>query len=84
MYHKSSVKLPGQGEQGRGGGLLFYFKHIWGGGALIEMGGLFNLAKKMVSILHKELECKVEKLKYKKLEVMQMGLKNKSELPAGE
>ena len=24
------------------------------------------------------------KLKYKKLEVMQMGLKNKSELPAGE
>ena len=48
------------------------------------MGGLFNLAKKMVSILPKELECKVEKLKYKKLEVMQMGLKNKSELPAGE
>ena len=87
MYHKSSVKLPGQGgqgEQGRGGGLLFYFKHIWEGGALIEMGGLFNLAKKMVSILHKELECIVEKLKYKKLEVMQMGLKNKSELPAGE
>ena len=84
MYHKSSVKLLGQGEQGRGGGLLFYFKHIWEGGALIEMGGLFNLAKKMVSILHKELECIVEKLKYKKLEVMQMGLKNKSELPAGE
>ena len=48
------------------------------------MGGLFNLAKKMVSILRKELECIVEKLKYKKLEVMQMGLKNKSELPAGE
>ena len=84
MYHKSSVKLPGQGGGGRGdGGLLFYFKNIWGG-ALIEMGALFNLAKKMVSILHKELEYKVEKLKYKKLEVMQMGLKNKSELPAGE
>ena len=48
------------------------------------MGALFNLAKKMVSILHKELEFKVEKVKYKKLEVMQMGLKNKSELPAGE
>ena len=48
------------------------------------MGGLFNLAKKMVSVLHKELECKVEKLKYKELEVVQMGFKNKSELPAGE
>ena len=32
-------------------------------------GGLFNLAKKMVSVLHKELEGKVEKLKYKTLEV---------------
>ena len=48
------------------------------------MGGLFNLAKKMVSVLHKDLECKVEELKYKKLKVMQMGFKNKSELPAGE
>ena len=38
------------------------------------MEGLFNLAKKMGSVLHKELECKVEKLKYKKLEVMQMGV----------
>ena len=26
-------------------------------------GGLFNLAKVMVSVLHNELECKVEKLK---------------------
>ena len=34
----------------------------WGGG-----GG--NLAKMAVSVLHKYLECKVEKLKYKKLEV---------------
>ena len=31
---------------------------------------LFNLAKKMVSVLHKELECKVGKVKYKKLGVM--------------
>ena len=38
----------------------------------------------MVSILHKELEYKVEKFKYKKLEVMQLEIKNKSELPAGE
>ena len=30
---------------------------------LIEMGGLFNLEKMMVSVLHKELEYKVEKLR---------------------
>ena len=41
------------------GGLLFYFKPIWGG------GGLFTLEKTMASVLHKELEYKVEKLKYK-------------------
>ena len=37
-------------------------------GALFERGGggLFNLEKTMVSVLHKELEYKVEKLKYKK------------------
>ena len=34
-------------------------------------GGLLNLATMVVSVLHKDLECKVEKLKYKKLEVMQ-------------
>ena len=66
------------------GDYYFISNRFEGGGALIEMGGLFNLAKKMVSILYKELECIVEKLKYKKLEVMQMGLKSKSELPAGE
>ena len=38
----------------------------------------------MVSVLHKELEYKADKLKYKKLEVMQPMIKNKSELPAGE
>ena len=32
--------------------------------------GLFNLAKDVVPVLHEELESKVEKLKYKKLEVM--------------
>ena len=41
------------------------------GGGLFDRAGLFNLANKMVSVLHKELECKVEKLKYKKMEVMQ-------------
>ena len=38
----------------------------------------------MVSFLHKELEYKVEKLKYKKLEVTQPRIRNKSELPVGE
>ena len=42
----------------------------WGGGlidtgGLFEKGGLFNLETTMVSVLHKELEYKVEKLKYK-------------------
>ena len=35
-------------------------------GGLILEGSLFNLEKTMVSVLHKELEYKVEKLKYKK------------------
>ena len=35
------------------------------GGGLMETGGLFNLGTTMVSIFHKELEYKVEKLKYK-------------------
>ena len=44
---------------------LVYFKPIWeGGGGGGE--GLFNLEMTMVSVLHKELEYKVEKLKYKK------------------
>ena len=46
--------------------------------------GLFNVTKTMVSILHKELECKVEKFKYKKLEVIQPRIENNSELPASE
>ena len=50
----------------------------------METGGLLNLAKTMVSVLYKELEYEVEKLKYKKLEVMQPRMKNKSELPVGE
>ena len=46
-----------------------------GWGRLFDNAGLFNLANKMVSVLHKELECKVEKLKYKKMEVMQQRIK---------
>ena len=45
---------------------------------------LFNLAKTMVSVLRKELECKVEKIQYKKLEVMQPRIKNNAELTAGK
>ena len=37
----------------------------------------------MVSVLHKELEYKVKKLKYKKLEVVRPRIKNKSKLPVG-
>ena len=60
--NKSSIKSPGGP----------YFKHICRGG-----GGFFNLAKTIVSVLHKELECGVEKLKYEKLEIMQPGGKRK-------
>ena len=41
-----------------------------GGGGLFKRGSLFHLAKTTVSVLHKELEYKVEKLKYKKLEII--------------
>ena len=37
-----------------------------GGGGLIETRGLLNLETTIVSVLHKELEGKVEKLNYKK------------------
>ena len=37
-----------------------------GDGGLIREGGLYNLETTMVSVLHKELEYEVEKLKYKK------------------
>ena len=53
--------------------------HLLGGG-----GGLFNLAKTIVSVLHKELERGVEKLKYEKLEIMQLRITNKSEVSVGE
>ena len=45
-------------------------------------GGLFNFAKTIVSIFLKEPKNKVEKFKYKKLEVMQPRIKNKSALPS--
>ena len=51
----------------RGGGGVIYFNPIWGGKDAVETRGLF---KTMVSVLYKELEYKVEKLKYKTLEVI--------------
>ena len=59
-HRKSSRKPPG-------GAFLIFQAHLREGGV-----GLFNLEKTMVLVLHKELEHKVEKLKYKKLEVMQL------------
>ena len=58
-YRKSAIKPSG----GR-----IYFKHIFflGGGGGVE----FNWGKMMVSVLPQELYCKVDKLKYKKLEVV--------------
>ena len=53
-------------------------------GGLIEREGLINLAKTTVLVLHKELEYKVDKLKYKKLEAMQPRIRIKSDLPVGE
>ena len=44
----------------------------------------FSNNKKMVSILHKELERKVEKFKHMKFEVMQPKIKNKPQLLARE
>ena len=57
---------------------------------LVETGGLFergaglHLGKTMASVLYKELQYKVEKLKYKKLEVMQPRIKIKSKLSVSE
>ena len=65
-YRKSSIK-----PLGRGGGLVISRPFVGGGGLieagdLLEMGDLFNLEKTMASVLHKELEQKVEKLKNKR------------------
>ena len=38
-----------------------------GRGRLVETGGLFNSEKRMVSVLHKDLKYKVDKLKCKKV-----------------
>ena len=47
-------------------GSLYISSPFGGGGGLIETVGLLNLEMTMVSVLHKELKYKVERLKYKK------------------
>ena len=75
FYGKSSIKTPPPPPHR--GGFLFNPQFRAGG------GGLFNLEKMMVSVLHKELEYKVENLKYKKVGG-HARIRIKSELPAGE
>ena len=71
------IKPRGGGGGGGGRGLIEI-------GGYLRDGGLFNVEKTMVSLLHKELEYKVEKLKYKRLEVMQPRIRIKSALPVGK
>ena len=53
-----------------------------GGGGKKRQGAYLNILEMMmVSVLYKELEYKVEKLRYKKLEVIQPRIRIKSELP---
>ena len=56
-YRISSIKPGGAG----GEGALFISSPSEG--CFIDTGGLFNLEKTMVSVLHKELEYKAETLK---------------------
>ena len=60
IYRKSSTKPH------PGGGAYLFQTHFRGGGLIWEWGHVFNLEMTMVSVLHKELKYKVEKLKYKK------------------
>ena len=50
----------------------------------MERRFLFNFKKTMVSVFLNQLECKEEKLKYKKLEVMQPKIRINSDLPVGK
>ena len=69
-------------------GAYLFQAHLRGGlietGGLFERRGLFDLETTMVSVLHKELECKVEKLRYKTFQVMQPRIRIKSDLPIGK
>ena len=67
----------------RGGGGAYLFKtYLKGGGGLIGTGGLFNLEKVMVSVLHKELQYNtIWKSSNTRLEIMRSKITMKSELP---
>ena len=54
------------------------------GGFILRGGGIFNLETMMVSVLHKELEYKVEKLTYKKFQVIQPRIRIKFKFPVGK
>ena len=75
IYHKPSIK-----------GAYLFQAHLRRGRHSFERGrGLFNLEKMMVSVLHKELEHKVEKLtRTRRLEVMLPRIRIKSKLPIGK
>ena len=75
-YRKSSITPPP-------GGVLFISNPFEvGGGGLIGNGGLFNLEKMMVSVLHKELQYNtIWKSSNTRLEIMQPKITMKSELP---
>ena len=77
VYHRKSYIKP------RGVRVYLFQAHL-GGGAYLRRRSLCNLETTMVSVLHKELEYKVEKLKYKKLDVMQTRIRIKSKLPVGK
>ena len=53
-------------------------------GGLFERGGLFNVERTKVSVLHREVEYGVEKLKYKKFQVMKPRISITSELSVGK
>ena len=59
MYHKSSIQPPQ--------GLIYFMPFFHVTAFYLRGGSLFNVEKTMVSLLHKELEYKVEKLKYEKV-----------------
>ena len=59
LLHTVNLLLSPLGEA------YLFQTHLRGGGGwgLIGDGGVFNLAKKMVSVLHKDRECKVARLR---------------------
>ena len=65
-----------------GGACLFQTHLRWGGG--LNRDGWHFFFWGGGCLFHKELKYNLEKLKYKKLEVMQPRIKNKSEPPVAE